>query len=78
MTKTVDALTADHQVSVTETRRSRKKHQTVPSAELVPLQFRMSPDFVKAYKQAALDRNMKLNELLEVIFIDFTKQVPND
>lgn len=72
MTKTVDVLTTDRPVS------TRQKRSAVPSSELVPLQFRMPPDFVKAYKQAALDRGMKLNELLEVIFIDFTKQASND
>jgi hypothetical protein len=45
----------------------------VPSAELVPMQFRMHPAFVKAFKQAALDRDMKLNELLQTIFDAFIK-----
>jgi hypothetical protein len=45
----------------------------VPSDQLVPLQFRMPPAFVKAFKQAALDRDMKLNELLETIFQHFMK-----
>jgi hypothetical protein len=33
----------------------------------------MPPDFVKSFKQAALDRDMKLNELLQTIFDDFMK-----
>jgi hypothetical protein len=33
----------------------------------------MPPAFVKAFKQAALDRDMKLNELLETVFADFIK-----
>jgi hypothetical protein len=45
----------------------------VPSAELIPLQFRMPPEFVQAFKQAALDRRMKLNEFLKVCFDDFMK-----
>lgn len=44
-----------------------------PSSELVPLQFRMPSEFVKAFKQAALDRDMKLNELLNAIFHEFIK-----
>jgi len=40
----------------------------VPSVELVPLQFRMPPEFVRAFKQAALDGDMKLNELLRECF----------
>jgi hypothetical protein len=46
----------------------------VPSAELVPLQFRMPPEFVKAFKQAALDADMKLNELLKSCFDAYQKQ----
>ena len=45
----------------------------VPSAELVPLQFRMPAEFVRAFKQAALDRDMKLNELLHTVFDAFMK-----
>jgi hypothetical protein len=51
-----------------------RQRGVVPSAELVPLQFRMPPDFVKAFKQAALDRDMKLNELLNSCFQDFMKK----
>jgi hypothetical protein len=40
----------------------------VPSIELIPLQFRMTPEFVKAFKQAALDSDLKLNELLKECF----------
>jgi hypothetical protein len=50
-----------------------RQRGVVPSAELVPLQFRMTPEFVRAFKQAALDRDMKLNELLNEIFNDFMK-----
>ncbi len=45
----------------------------VPSAELVPLQFRMPPAFVRAFKQAALDRDEKLNEFLQTCFNEFMK-----
>ena len=43
----------------------------VPSAELVPLQFRMPPDFVRAFKQEALNRDMKLNEFMKTCFDAF-------
>ncbi len=46
----------------------------VPSSELVPLQFRMPPEFVRAFKQAALDADMKLNELLKASFEAYQKQ----
>jgi hypothetical protein len=45
----------------------------VPSAQLVPLQFRMPAKFVRAFKQAALDRDMKLNELLHTVFDAFIR-----
>jgi hypothetical protein len=51
-----------------------RQRGVVPSSELVPLQFRMTPEFVRAFKQAALDRDLKLNELLNVIFTDFMKK----
>jgi hypothetical protein len=44
-----------------------------PSAELIPLQFRMPPEFVRQFKQAALDRGLKLNELLNACFKEFMK-----
>jgi hypothetical protein len=52
-----------------------RQRGVVPSAELVPLQFRMPPEFVRAFKQAALDRNMKLNELLNECFHEFMKNL---
>jgi hypothetical protein len=51
-----------------------RQRGVVPSAELVPLQFRMTPEFVRAFKQAALDRDMKLNELLNEVFSEFMKK----
>jgi hypothetical protein len=50
-----------------------RQRGVVPSADLVPLQFRMSPSFVRAFKQAALDRDMKLNELLNWCFDESMK-----
>jgi len=50
-----------------------RQRGVVPSSELVPLQFRMPPEFVRAFKQAALDRDLKLNELLNEIFHEFLK-----
>jgi hypothetical protein len=50
-----------------------RQRGVVPSAELVPMQFRMPPQFVKAFKQAALDRGMKLNEFLNECFQQLMK-----
>jgi hypothetical protein len=52
----------------------RPQRSAVPSAELVPLQFRMPPDFVRAFKRAALDRDMKLNEFLNYCFQQIIKK----
>lgn len=63
-------------LTLTTTRRplsATRQRGVVPSAELVPMQFRMPPSFVKSFKQAALDRDMKLNELLNACFTVFMK-----
>ncbi len=54
-----------------------RQRGVVPSSEFVPMQFSMPPDFVRAFKQAALDRNMKLNELLKTCFHEFMKTANN-
>jgi hypothetical protein len=46
----------------------------VRSADLVPIQFRMSSEFVREFKQAALDANMKLNELLKACFHEYQQK----
>lgn len=50
-----------------------RQRGVVPSDELIPMQFRMTPEFVRSFKQAALDRDMKLNELLNEVFAVFMK-----
>ena len=50
-----------------------RQRGVTPSSQLVPLQFRMPAEFVRAFKQAALDRDMKLNELLNTCFQEFMK-----
>lgn len=68
------AVTADDLAPTKPRQRAATRQRGVtPSAELVPLQFRMPPEFVRAFKQAALDRGLKLNELLKVCFDDFMK-----
>ncbi len=50
------------------TKTATRGRGTVPSAELVPMNFKMPPDFVKRFKREALERDMKLNELFEAAF----------
>jgi hypothetical protein len=55
------------------TQSATRQRGVVPSAELVPMQFRMPPDFVKAFKVQAATNGMKLNELLKACFDAFMK-----
>jgi len=51
-----------------------RQRGVVPSAELVPLQFKMPREFVRAFKVAAASNDMKFNELLKVCFESFMKE----
>jgi hypothetical protein len=48
-----------------------RQRGVVPSAELVPMQFRMTPDFAIAFRTEAAKRDMKYNELLQACFAAF-------
>lgn len=62
-------LTANELQPTTKTPKAAMRQRgEVPSVDLVPLQFRMTPEFVRAFKQAALDGDLKLNELLKECF----------
>jgi hypothetical protein len=73
MPKAVSVTADDLAPTKARQQTSMRQRGVVPSAELVPMQFRMPPEFVRAFKQAALDRRMKLNELLETAFQHFMK-----
>lgn len=77
MAKTLSLDSADLAPVKTTPLSASRQRGVVPSADLVPMQFRMPPEFVKAFKQAALDRDLKLNELLQSCFADFLKQEAN-
>ena len=55
------------------TQSATRQRGVVPSAELVPMQFKMPPDFVRAFKVQAATHGMKLNELLKSCFDAFMK-----
>jgi hypothetical protein len=78
MAKAVAVTSADLAPAKPHTSSAMRQRGVVPSAELIPLQFRMPPEFVRAFKQAALDRNLKLNELLNTVFHEFMKTAHND
>lgn len=77
MPKAVSVTADDLAPTKARQQTSMRQRGVVPSAELVPMQFRMPPEFVRAFKQAALDRGMKLNELLETAFQHFMKTGKN-
>ena len=74
MAKPVAITAADLDPAVVRPQAYTRQRGTRPSADLVPLQFRMPAEFVRAFKQAALDRDMKLNELLNACFQEFMKR----
>ena len=74
MAKTVDLTGEDLTPRKTPTKTATRGRGTVPSAELVPMNFKMPPDFVKRFKREALERDMKLNELFEAAFDAFVEK----
>lgn len=74
MAKAVALSSADLSPTKPNSQSASRQRGEMPSSEIVPIQFRMSKDFVRAFKQAALDRDMKLNELLEACFTEFMKK----
>jgi hypothetical protein len=50
-----------------------RQRGVVPSAELVPMQFKMPREFVRAFKVAAASNDMNVNELLKACFDAFMK-----
>lgn len=73
MAKAISLSSADLKPEKPKTQSAGRQRGSVPSSELIPLQFRMPPEFVRAFKQEALNRDMKLNELLNFCFDDFMK-----
>ena len=75
MAKPVAVTAADLAPTKSRQQTAMRQRGVVSSADFVPLQFRMPPEFVRAFKQAALDRDMKLNELLNECFNEFIKKI---
>lgn len=68
------AVTADDLAPTKERQQTAMGQRgVVPSAELVPMQFRMRPDFALAFRTEAVKRKMKYNELLQECFQHFMK-----
>ncbi len=73
MAKTVSLDTKDLTPIKLQPLSASRQRGVAASAEYVPMQFKLPPDFVKSFKQAALDHDMKLNELLIASFQEFMK-----
>jgi len=56
------------------TQTATRQRGVVPSDELVPMQFKMPPDFARSFKIEAATRGLKLNELLQACFNAFKKE----
>jgi len=50
----------------------------VSSSEFISLQCLLPPNFIRRFKQATIDRDMKLNELLIYCFDEFMKDSKAD
>jgi hypothetical protein len=48
--------------------RGAERSRRVPSAELIPMQFRMDAEFATEFRVEAAKRRMKYNELLKAAF----------
>ena len=77
MAKAVPLTANELKPSTKPPKAAMRQRGEVPSSEMVPLQFRMPPEFVRAFKQAALDADMKLNELLKACFDAYLEKERN-
>jgi hypothetical protein len=69
------AITADDlNPTSSKPKAAARQRGGIRSADLVPIQFRMPPEFVREFKQAALVANMKLNELLKACFHEYKQK----
>lgn len=72
MAKTV-SLTAEDLTAAPAPRSASKQRGVSSSADLVPLQFKVEPEFARAFKQAALDRGLSLKDFMISLFEERTK-----
>lgn len=73
MAKAVSLTAADLAPAKTRQQTATRQRGVVPSAELVPMQFRMPPGFAITFRTEAAKRDMKYNELLQACFAAFMK-----
>jgi hypothetical protein len=71
MAKAVPLTSDDLAPAKSRQQTATRQRGVVPSAELVPMQFRMTPDFAIAFRTEAVKRGMKYNELLQECFAVF-------
>jgi hypothetical protein len=71
MAKAVSLTADDLSPAKARQQTATRQRGVIPSAELVPMQFRMPPDFAIAFRTEAAKRGMKYNELLQACFAAF-------
>ena len=78
MSKAVSLRADDVDTSrrTTTSQRGVERPRRVPSAELIPMQFKMDPEFATEFRVEAAKRRMKYNELLKAAFKHYVGAVP--
>lgn len=74
MAKGVAVTAGDLVPAKTRQETASRQRGVTPSAELIPMQFRMPPEFAQAFRMEAVRRGMKYNELLNACFQQFIKE----
>ena len=54
-----------------------RQQGSVPSDDLIPMQFRMKPAFAREFRTAATSSEMKYNELLKECFASWKRERAN-
>jgi hypothetical protein len=77
MAKTVSLRADDVDTSrrTATSQRGAEPPSRVPSADLIPMQFRMDPTFATEFRVEAAKRGMKYNELLKAAFKHYVAEV---
>lgn len=68
MARTQTLAGNDLRVKRPQTESAGRQRGGMPSDDLVPIQFKMPPEFIQRFKQEALNRGLKLNALFELAF----------
>lgn len=68
MAKAVSVTSDDLKPVSSRPQASTRQRGAIPSSELVPMQFKMPPEFATAFRVEAAKRGLKYNALLQAAF----------